>query len=56
MTTDSIVQLIGIAMALTLVLANSRLRATPMRQRIVIGAAWVVIIAVTAYAFAGFHR
>jgi hypothetical protein len=55
-TPDKIVAVIGIAMSLVLVLANSRLRQQPIGARLWMGAAWAAIIVVAAVAFARFRR
>lgn len=56
MTPDKFVALIGIMMALTLVLANGRLRGLKLSSGMMMAGAWVVIILAAALAFAGFRR
>ena len=56
MTGDKIVALIGIAMALVLVLGNSKLRREPLGTKAWMAAAWAAINLVAALAFAGFRR
>lgn len=56
MNGDRWIALIGIAMALTLVLANGGLRRLPLRSKAWMAAAWVFIIIVAAFAFSQFRR
>jgi hypothetical protein len=53
---DRIVAIIGIAMALVLLLANSRLRRQPWRANAWMAGVWLVIIIGAAALFAGFRR
>lgn len=56
MTPDKFVALIGIVMALTLVLANGRLRSVKFSSGLMMAGVWVVIIIATAVLFAGYRR
>lgn len=56
MSADTIVRLIGLAMALTLVLANGRLRALPWRRQLALALVWIGLIVLAALLFRGFDR